>query len=605
MPKKHEDKKLKTKRTGKKMKSAKFYIVTILMFASQLILAQVEFKTAVSKTNLGLNQRFRIEFSVDKQGADNFKPPSFADFKVVGGPSSSVSQSWINGKASYSQTYIYILEPKREGEFIIEPATIEYDNEIVKSNTIKLTVSKAVEIPKDPNNPDYVAQQNIHLVAEVSNLNPYVGEGIYVVYKLFVSQNISVNDWRVSESPQYNGFWNQDIEVTDIDVQNGKYNGEDYRFLVLKRAVLIPQRSGELIIEPMKMDFSVGIPTGRGDFFGNMITRNISYATESAIRKVRVKALPEEGKPEDFSGAVGEFEFSVLADKNVLKSNDAAQIKVEVKGSGNLKLFEIPKIVTPAELEAYTPEHKEDVVTSLSGLRGSISDSYTVVPQFKGKYKIPEVSFSYFNPKEEKYYTILAEAVFVEVTDGKELVSTGNESASFKKNVVSNGNNFRFIALETTLKPAIKKDFLNSTEFYLLLLLPFLAIPIGILIGKKRAKRAGDIFGNKIRNANKLARKYLSEAKKQLGKKEAFYIALEKALHNFLKAKLQIETSEISKEKISELLQDKGVDENTIKQFITVLNECDFARYTPTTDVMMKNEYEKTVEILTEIDKQL
>jgi predicted house-cleaning noncanonical NTP pyrophosphatase (MazG superfamily) len=605
MLKKHEDKKLKTKRTGKKMKSAKFYIVTILMFASQLILAQVEFKTSVSKTNLGLNQRFRIEFSVDKQGADNFKPPSFADFKVVGGPSSSVSQSWINGKASYSQTYIYILEPKREGEFIIEPATIEYDNEIVKSNAIKLTVSKAVEIPKDPNNPDYVAQQNIHLVAEVSNLNPYVGEGIYVVYKLFVSQNISVNDWRVSESPQYNGFWNQDIEVTDINVQNGKYNGEDYRFLVLKRAVLIPQRSGELIIEPMKMDFSVGIPTGRGDFFGNMITRNISYATESAIRKVRVKALPEEGKPEGFSGAVGDFMFSVSADKNVLKSNDAAQIKVEVKGSGNLKLFEIPKIVTPAELEAYTPEHKEDVVTSLNGLRGSISDAYTVVPQFKGKYKIPEVSFSYFNPKDEKYYTILAEAVFVEVTDGKELVSTGGDSASFKKNVVSNGNNFRFIALETNLKPAVKKDFLHSTEFYLLLLLPFLAIPIGILIGKKRAKRAGDIFGNKIRNANRLARKYLSEAKKQLGKKEAFYIALEKALHNFLKAKLQIETSEISKEKISELLQDKGVDDNTIKQFIAVLNDCDFARYTPTTDVMMKNEYEKTVEILTEIDKQL
>ena len=588
------------------MKKAKFYIFTILVFASQVLLAQVAFKTSVSKTNLGLNQRFRIEFSVDKQGADNFKPPSFADFKVVGGPSSSVSQSWINGKASYSQTYIYILEPKNEGEFIIEPATIEYNDEIVKSNAIKLMVSAAIEIPKDPNNPDYIAQQNIHLVAEVSNLNPYVGEGIYVVYKLFVSQNISVNDWRVSESPQYNGFWNQDIEVTDSNVQTGKYNGEDYRYLVLKRAVLIPQRAGELIVEPMKMDFSVGIPTGRGDFFGNMITRNINYATESAIRRVRVKALPEEGKPEDFSGAVGEFEFSVLADKNILKANDAAQIKVEVKGSGNLKLFEIPKIVTPAELEAYTPEHKEEVTTSLSGLRGSISDSYTVVPQFKGKYKIPETTFSYFNPKEEKYYTILAEAVFVEVTEGKEMASASNDTAgTFKKNVVSNGNNFRFIALETKLEPSVKKDFLHSTEFYLLLLLPFLVIPIGVLIGKKRARRSGDIFGNKIRMANKLARKYLSEAKKQLGKKEAFYIALEKALHNFLKAKLQIETSEISKEKIAELLQEKGVDENTIKEFITVLNDCDFARYTPTTNVMMKNEYEKTVEILTEIDKQL
>jgi predicted house-cleaning noncanonical NTP pyrophosphatase (MazG superfamily) len=319
-----------------------------------------------------------------------------------------------------------------------------------------------------------------------------------------------------------------------------------------------------------------------------------------------VKALPEAGKPEGFSGAVGEFQFTVSADKNVLKANDAAQIKVEVKGSGNLKLFEIPKIITPAELEAYTPEHKEEVTTSLSGLRGSVSDAYTVVPQFKGKYKIPEVTFSYFNPKEEKYYTILAEAVFVEVTEGKDLPFVNNDSAgTFKKNVVSNGNNFRFIALETKLKPIIKNDFLHSTEFYLLLLLPFLAIPIGIIIGKKRAKRAGDIFGNKIRNANRLARKYLSEAKKQLGKKEAFYIALEKALHNFLKAKLQIETSEISKEKIAELLQSKGVDAATINKFITALNDCDFARYTPTTDVMMKNEYEKTIEILTEIDKQL
>lgn len=588
------------------MKSVRLYILTILVFASQMLFAQVAFKTSVSKTNLGLNQRFRIEFSVDKQGADNFKPPSFADFKVVGGPSSSVSQSWVNGKASYSQTYIYVLEPKSEGEFIIESAAIEYNNEIVKSNAIKLTVSKAIEIPKDPNNPEYIAQQNIHLVAEVSNLNPYVGEGIYVVYKLFVSENISVNDWRVTESPQYNGFWNQDIEVTEINVQKGKYNGEDYRYIVLKKAVLIPQRAGELIVEPMKMDFSVGIPTGRGDFFGNMITRNISYSTESDVRKVRVKTLPDEGKPLDFSGAVGEFEFSVLVDKNVLNANEAAQIKVEVKGNGNLKLFEIPKIVTPAELEAYTPEHKEEVATSLRGLRGSISDAYTVVPQFKGKYKIPEVTFSYFNPKDEKYYTILAEAVFVEVTDGKEMVSTGNDSAgAFKKNVVANGNNFRFIALETKLEPIIKNDFLHSTEFYLLLLLPFLAIPMGIFVGKKRAKRSGDIFGNRIRMANKLARKYLSEAKKQLGKKEAFYIALEKALHNFLKAKLQIETSEISKEKISELLQNKGVDDNTIKQFIAVLNDCDFARYTPTTDVMMKNEYEKTVEILTEIDKQL
>ena len=190
------------------MNLKKFYILSFLVLTTQVFFAQIEFETSVSKNNLGVNQRFKIEFSVNKQGADNFKPPSFNNFKVVGGPSSSVNQSWINGKVSFSQSYIYILEPKDEGEFTIEPATIEYEGETIKSNTVKVTVSKAVEIPKDPNNPEYVAQQNIHLVAEVSNISPYVGEGIFVVYKLFVSENISVNDWRVSESPQYNGFWN-------------------------------------------------------------------------------------------------------------------------------------------------------------------------------------------------------------------------------------------------------------------------------------------------------------------------------------------------------------------------------------------------------------
>jgi len=589
------------------MKLLKFYIVTILLFTSQVFFAQIELETTVSKNKLGVNQRFRIVFTVNKQGADNFKAPPFTNFKVVGGPSSSVNQSWINGKASYAQSYIYILEPKKEGEFLIAPAEIEYNNKIVKSNAVKITVVDAVEIPKDPNNPEFIAQQNIHLVAEVSNLNPYVGEGIYVVYKLFVSENISVNDWRVSESPQYNGFWNQDIEVKDINVKKGKYNGENYRYIVLKRAVLIPQRDGKLKIEPIKMDFSVGIPTGRGDFFGNMITKNINYATASAIRTVNVKQLPEQGKPTDFAGAVGEFDFEVLANKNVLKANDAAQLTVKVSGKGNLKLFEIPKIVTPAELEVYTPEHKEQVTTALTGLRGSISDIYTVVPQYKGKYKIPEVAFSYFNPTEEQYKTITAPATIVDVTEGKELPSVAKNNAGeiSKQNVVVTGNNFRFIALDADLQPKIKSEFLNSDLFYLLLFLPFLAIPIAIIIGKKRAERASDVFGNKIRKADRLAKKYLSQAKKQLGNQEAFYIALEKALHNFLKAKLHVETSEISKERISEILTKKGVEAIAIKQFVEVLNDCDFARYTPTTNVMMEQELEKAKEVITNIDKQL
>jgi len=446
-------------------------------------------------------------------------------------------------------------------------------------------------------------QQNVHLVAEVSKNRPFVGEGVYVEYKLYVSENISVKDFTVTETPQYNGFWNQDIKINNLQIKNGVYNGENYRYVVLKKALLIPTKSGKLLIEPMKMDILIGVPTGRGDFFGNPITRNITKVFSSANRNINVKPLPLENKPENFNGAVGNFDFRITTNKNNLKANESSQIKVTVSGKGNLKLFELPKIETPNELEIYTPEHKEAVRTTLSGIQGSIYDLYTVVPQFKGKYKIPKVSFSYFNPTLKKYNTITTEDLFVNVLEGKEIDSNTNNTV--KKDIAVTGANFRYIQTKSEFVSTEKVDFFKSNLFYILLFLPLIAIPIGIIIYNVSAKRNSDLVGVKQRKADRLARKYLSEAKKQLGKKEAFYIALEKALHNYLKAKLQIETSEISRDNIIEILNSKNIEAETTNDFIDVLNDCDLARYSPITEVMMNDEYEKAKEVITALDKQL
>ncbi len=585
------------------MKNKVVYIFLFMSFVTQFVLAQAEFKTTVSKSKLGVNQRFRIVFSINKQGADNFTPPSFKNFRVVAGPSQSVNQSWINGKVSFSQSYTYILMPKAIGTFTIPSASIQLNGKTLKSNTVKMNILKAVDLPKNPNDPNYIAEQNVHLVAEISKSKPFVGEGIYVEYKLYVSENISVKDFSVTESPQYNGFWNQEIKINNLQIKNGIYNGENYRYVVLKKALLIPTKSGKLVIEPMKMDILIGVPTGRGDFFGNPITRNLTKSFSSPKRNINVKDLPLEGKPENFNGAVGDFNFSITSSKNELKANESSEIKVSVNGKGNLKLFEIPKIQTPKELEVYTPEHKEQVRTTLSGIRGSVYDLYTVVPQFKGKYKIPKVSFSYFNPKEKKYHTITTEDLFVNVLEGKEIVSTTNNTV--KKDIAITGSNFRYIQTKTTFSPIEESDFLGSNLFYILLLLPIVAIPIGIGVHTKMAERNNDIVGVKQRKADRLAKKYLSEAKKQLGNKEEFYIALEKALHNYLKAKLQVETSDISKDKITKILQSKNVENKDIQSFIDVLNDCDFARYTPITDVMMHEEFEKAKEVIIALDKQL
>jgi hypothetical protein len=559
----------------------------------------------VSKNKLGVNQRLRIEFAINKQGGDNFSPPSFTNFKVVGGPSQSISQSWINGKVSFSQSYTYIIQPNKKGELTIGTASIKIGGKIIKSKPIKIIVLDAVEIPKDPNDPNYVAQQNIHLVAEISKSRPYVGEGVYVEYRLYVSENVSVYDTNVTEAPQYNGFWNQDIKINGFPVKIGKYNGEDYRYITLQKALLVPTRTGKLAIDPMKMDIVIGVPTGRADFFGNVITRNIRKEFASAKKIITPKNLPIEGKPESFNGAVGDFNFDVSLSKETLKANESSQIKVAVSGKGNLKLFELPEVTTPVELEKYQPERKENVRVNSNGISGSVSDLYTVVPQYKGKYKIPNVSFSYFNPKEEKYYTITTEDFFVDVLEGKELKPVIDSNTIQKQTVVSTGKNFRYIQTKSNFKPLNTDDFFKSNLFYILLLLPLITIPIGIFIAKKNEERNNDIIGNKLRKAERLAKKYLSEAQKQLGKKEAFYEALERALHNYLKAKLGIETADISKEKINEILESKNVDTDTTNQFIEVLKSSDFARYTPYTATEMAAEFERAKQVIVQLDKQL
>ncbi|SDS56605.1 Oxygen tolerance [Polaribacter sp. KT25b] len=586
----------------------KLYISIIFSLLTLSFFAQdAELSVNLSKNKLGLNQRLRIEFSINKQGADNFTPPSFRGFKVIQGPSQSVSQSWINGKVSFSQSYTYIIEPKRKGELIIEAASIKYNGGILNSKMVKVVVLDPIDVPENPNDPNYIAQQNIHLVAEISKSRPFVGEGIYVEYRLYVSENVSVYDTSVTEAPQYNGFWNQDIKIDGFPVKMGTYNNEKYRYIVLQKALLIPTKTGNLTIDPMKMDIVIGVPTGRADFFGNVITKNIKKEFASTKKTISPKSLPLDGKPENFTGAVGQFSFDVSLSKNALKANESSQIKVTVSGKGNLKLFELPVIETPAELEKYQPERKESIYVKTDGISGSVTDVYTIVPQYKGKYKIPNTSFSYFNPEKEKYETIATNDLYVDVLEGKELISNSdnNTNSIQKRDVVTKGNNFRYILTSSNFEAKENSDFYKSYLFYLLLLLPLITIPIGIIIAKNNEKRNSDVIGRKQRKAERLAKKYLSEAQKQLGKKEAFYEALERALHNYLKAKLSIEIADISKENITQILQQKQVDKSTIHQFIDVLKASDFARYTPVTNTEMKQEFERAKQVIVQLDKQL
>lgn len=593
-------------------------LLFILLIFCVKLTAQVQFVASVSKNNLGINERLRIDFTMNDDG-DNFNPPSFEGFRIVGGPNQSVSYSWINGRKSFEKTYSYFLQPLKKGTFVIKGATIEINGQTYKANAVKVTVGNPVPEERDPydpysGNPYYQQQRQqappsmasgkdgVHLVAEISNANPYLNEPITVVYKIYVSQNTGVGGWQEVQNPKYNNFWSQNIDIKQLQVQQGKFKGEIYRYAVLRKTVLYPQKSGKLVIEPLTLDVEVEVPSGEEDFFGRPLMTMGHKKVSAGSKVINVKPLPETGKPVDFSGAVGNFDFKVVPSKTSVRAGESIDLKVIVSGKGNLKLFTLPKPVVPASLEMYDPQHQEAVQTPLTGMVGNIADTYTIIPQSKGKYPIKPLTFSYFDLDTKTYKTITSKEITLFVDEGDALATVGNDTNKAK---VTANTTFGYIKTKTNLHSQSKNDFLGSGMFYGLLVAPFLVIPAIIAFRRRKEERDADVTGNRIKLSNKLAKKYLSEAQKQLANKEPFYIALERALHNFLKAKLHIETSEMSKDKIKELLAEKNADEQTIAQFIALVESCEFARYAPSTSTSIQNDYNLAVSIISDLEKQI
>jgi hypothetical protein len=494
----------------------------------------------------------------------------------------------------------------QKGTLVIRQASIEIRGQIYKTSPIKINVTAAVEQPRDPNDTQVTADQSLHLVAEISKTNPYLNEPITVVYKIYFSYNIGITNWRELDKPKYNDFWSQNIDIKQLVAEEGRYNGEKYRFVTLRKTVLYPQKSGKLVIEPLSLDVDVQLPSNRRNIFGQVLLVEDHKRVSAGAKTINVKALPEAGKPADFSGAVGRLSFKVAPSKTNIKSGESLDLDVSVSGTGNLKLFTLPKPIVPSALEMYDPVHNEQVSTPLSGMTGRISDRYAIIPQYKGKYPIKPMTFTYFDLGSQSYKTITSPEIMINVLEGP---NSGDSSVATtsdtKKAGVLSSAQFKFIKLKTDLISMKQSDFYGSTLFYLLSIFPFLCIPIIVIFKKKKEAIDGDIAGNKIKLSNKLAKKYLSEAQKEIGNKEPFYIALEKAMHNFLKAKINIETSEMSKEKISEILLERKAKPESISAFINLTENCEFARYAPSTSTAIQQDYDKAVAIISELEKQI
>jgi hypothetical protein len=590
------------------MKKTILILLFSLFFTS--VSAQVKFEAQTERSTYGLNERIQLVFSINNEG-DNFEPPKITGFKSEGpfiNRGNQTSITIVNGKVSQkreiSTQVIYYLTPVKKGTFTIGAASIQYNETTYKSAPIKITITDPIQMPTYPgqqNNANF--GEGIHLVAELSTKNPYVNEPVTVIYKLYFEPRSTVGNFRNFKAPKYEDFWSQYIDMKQLTAERGKFNGKDYSMVVLRKVILYPLESGSKVIEPFKIDIDAEVPTGRRDWFGEYEMKVIQKALSTGRQTITVKPLPVNGKPEGYTGAVGKFDFKVIPSKSTLKAGESLELEVSVSGKGNLKLFTLPKPIVPSALELYEPAHNENVQTPVSGMAGKISDTYTIIPQFKGKYTIKPLVFSYYDLASKSYKTITSKEITIDVAEGDGTVVLNKENVN--KQVIQKKEVFQFNKLKTEFVSASREDFLGSGLFYSLLFAPLLLIPIVMIARKQKEAKDADVVGNRMRNNNRLVKRYLSEAKKQMGDKVPFYMAMEKALHNFLKAKLHIETVEMSKDNIIELLQQRNASEQSISQFMELMNDCEFARYAPATDTAMNNDFDRAISIISELEKQL
>lgn len=580
------------------------FLVYCLLFTTAVLHAQVSFVTKVSKSRLGVNERLRVSFEMNENG-DNFTPPNFNGFTVVGGPNQAVSNRWVNGVRSFSKTYTYFLTPTQQGKATIGSASIEIKGEVYTTNPVEVVVTKAVNNPNSPQaRANAFVDDNLHLVAELSKSSPFVNEGITIVYKLYFSSEISVSNVNETDQPKYADFWSHMLPIQKLTIKQGTYKGKPYNYVTWRKTVLYPQKTGKLVIEPLTLNVSVDVPTNRRDFFGTRVYQKTPKKITAGKKTINVRPLPLSGQPESFEGAVGDFDFNLTLNKTALKSSESLQATVKVSGRGNLSLFTLPKLTAPSSLEVYEPEHNESIKTNLLGMQGSISDTYTIVPQYQGKYPLPPVVFTYFDPVVEEYITLRSENTTIDVYEGPQ-AQTPSSSNPTRSSIPLKEAYFDFIKLNTVLMPMKSESFYPSFTFYIALLLPLFLYLLVVLVRYLVVNRTRDVASEKQKRTNRLAKKYLSSAKKALGNKERFYEALERALHNYLKAKLSIETAEIAKDRIERLLKEKGGNPSTIAAFVALLNQCEAARYSPLTAIDMDKNYQEAMALISKLDKEL
>lgn len=599
------------------------FIGSVLILLGVCQLPAQTFTASVNKTEVGQNEVFEVYFKLENAQTRDITYPSFDNFRVRGGLNTSTSMQIVNGQVTQSTTYSFYLQAPNQGTFTIGAASADVNGKtlstepltikVVKASASKSSGGKASQGGGDAQVSGDVMEQirnNVFVRALVSKSTVYRGEPLTLTYKLYTRAQMS-NPY-LTEAPTYKGFWVEELDVKDPP-RSEVYKGVEYRTNVIKQVLLFPQQTGELTINPIELETNVRVMVQNqsrrrrsifDDFFGQY--QDVPYTFSSNAVRIESRPLPA-GKPADFSGAVGSFNLQLSLDKDSTETGEPVTLKARITGKGNINMISLGELDFPPDFDVYDPTVSDNVRKSAGGLSGAKSFDYLIIPRNPGEYKLPVVSFSYFDPDQGRYITRTSEEFVLTVTGEPQQssVTYGNIS---KEDVELIGEDIRYIKPASDAFRNIGYSFVQTPLFWGLFLLPF-ALFGGMLFWKKRQdKLLGDQAGLRSRKAQKKARQQLAVAKTYMEqqREKDFYDEIVRALWGYVGDKLNIGQSELTRENVREQLLARGVAEDLIARFTQLLDTCEMALFAPTAvEGGMDSVYEEATQLIVDIENPL
>ncbi|MCX6640991.1 MAG: BatD family protein [bacterium] len=573
--------------------------IILLAYGCAASAAEINFRAATDRNTLSMSESLTLSFHLEGKMSNVPDPqmPDLSDWNVLSGPNESSSFQFINGQTSYSKDWSFVLNPKRAGQLTIGSALLTIKNLTYRTDPITVTVSgqaspapsSAQPLPTPPSSAPQSGSEPSELFVRVNadNTNIYQNQQVILTYTIYT--RVNVNGFEVSKLPSTPGFWQEDFQqAQQPPVRDEVISGRHYRAAQIRQVALFPTRSGDLTIDPLEVTCQVQMQDTqrrRRDPFDMFFDSPFAgYRTEKRVVSTQpltlhVKPLPEDGRPADYSGSVGDFNLIVDLDKQAVKTNEALTMTVRFNGSGNIKALPKPNFSAPSDFEAYDPKESVQVDKSGGRVTGTKTFEYILIPRAPGKTRLPPISFSYFDPASRSYRTLTGGGYDLEVAKGSgELASSVPGIA--REDVKLLAEDIHYLKTPQRLLRIGPPRDLSFGYWALMILPPLLALLLwwgarmlggAALQAKLRSHKAYDRAKRQMREIGKTSAS---------SKPEIVFGGVHKILMDFISEKLNAPASGLKEEEILEKIAENQIEAAMVEEVKNVFLECNFARFT-------------------------